>query len=96
MVLLDATDGAVASLAPLRALRLRSRGSGAESGEGLLAALRDRAEAGADYLVVPRSADEWLDSHAGPAAEMEAACRKVADQRHLCRVFELEGLREGR
>ena len=96
VVLFDATDEAVASLAPLRALRLAPEELGGESGEGLLATLRDRAKAGADYLVVPRSSDEWLDRHAGPAAEMEAACRKVADQRHLCRVFELEGLREER
>jgi hypothetical protein len=58
--------------------------------------LRHRAEAGADYLVVPRAADEWLDSQAEAVTELEAACRKIADQRHLCRVFELVGLREGR
>jgi hypothetical protein len=96
VVLLDATEGAAAALAPLRALPLAPDHVGAEGGEDLLAALRRRAEAGADYLVVPRTADEWLDSQAGAATELEAACRKIADQRHLCRVFELMGLREGR
>jgi hypothetical protein len=95
VVLLDATEGAVAALAPLRALQLAPEEFGAEGGEDLLVALRRRAEAGADYLVVPRSSDDWLDSHAGAATELEAACRKIADQRHLCRVFELEGLKEG-
>ena len=96
VVLLDATEGAVAALAPLRALPLAPKELGAEGGEGLLAALRHRAEAGADYLVVPRTADEWLEGQAEAATELEAACRKIADQRHLCRVFELVGLREGR
>lgn len=96
VVLLDATEGAAAALAPLRALPLAPEGLGAEGGEDLLAALRHRAEAGASYLVVPRASDEWLESHAGQANELEAACRKIADQRHLCRVFELEGLRERR
>lgn len=95
VVLFDATDGAVSALAPLRALRLAPEELGAEGGEDLLAELRRRAESGADYLVVPRSSDDWLDSHAGAATELEAACPKIADQRHLCRVFELEGLREG-
>ena len=92
VVLLGATEEALAALAPLRALPLAP----SEGGEDLLAALRQRAEAGADYLVVPRAADEWLDDHAEAATELEAACRKIADQRHLCRVFELVGLREGR
>lgn len=91
VVLFDAGDGAVAALEPLRARRLVPD----EAGEGLLAALRRHAEAGADYLVVPRSSDEWLERHLEPATELEAACRKIADQRHLCRVFELEQLREG-
>jgi hypothetical protein len=47
------------------------------------------AERGVDYLVVPRSADEWLQQRPDVAARIEARCRKVADQRHLCRVFEL-------
>jgi len=95
VVLLDATEGAVTALAPLRVLRLAPEELGAEGGEDLLAALRHRAEAGADFLVVPRSADDWLDSQTGVATELETACRKIADQRHLCRVFELGGLREG-
>lgn len=95
LVLFDATDGMVAALAPLRALRLTPEELGAEGGDDLLAALRRRAEAGADYLVVPRSSDDWLASHTEAATNLEAACRKIADQRHLCRVFELEGLREG-
>jgi hypothetical protein len=96
VVVLDATEGAVAALAPLRTLPLAPDQVDAEAGGDLLAALRHRAEAGADYLVIPRAADEWLEDHAAAASELEAACRKIADQRHLCRVFELVGLREER
>lgn len=95
VVLFDATDGAVAALAPLRVRRLLPEEMGEDGGEDLLTALRELAEGGADYFVVPRSSDEWLDRHAEPATEMEAACRKVADQGHLCRVFELDRLKEG-
>lgn len=91
VVLFDASDGALAALEPLRARRLVPD----DAREDLLATLRRHAAAGADYLVVPRSSDEWLDDHVEPATELETACRKIADQRHLCRVFELEGLREG-
>ncbi len=51
------------------------------------------ARRGVDYLVVPRSADDWLRRHPDVTAGIEARCRKVADQRHLCRVFELRRLR---
>jgi hypothetical protein len=95
VVLFDATDEALGALAPLRVRGLAPEELGTESDEDLLGALRRHAEAGADYLVVPRSADEWLERHVEPATELETACRKIADQRHLCRVFELEGLREG-
>jgi hypothetical protein len=95
VVLFDAADVAIAALAPLHVRRLLPEEVGEDSGEDLLTVLRELAESGADYFVVPRSADEWLDRHAEPATEMEAACRKVADQGHLCRVFELDGLKEG-
>jgi hypothetical protein len=93
VVVLEAGVAVAASLAPVRAagfatdeLRL--------IGDGSLTALRRLAEGGAEYLVVPRSADEWLERHADVTADIEASCRKVADQRHLCRVFALTGLRE--
>ncbi len=84
-------DDLAAGLAPLNAVRIAVGGGS----EDLLAELERLAEAGADYLVVPRSADEWLDRRNGLVHEIEARCRKVADQRHLCRVFELAMLREG-
>jgi hypothetical protein len=93
VVVLDAADGGAASLAPLHTVQLPLEAVGDE-GEDLLPTLTRFAEAGANYLVVPRAADEWLDRHTGAVTEMEASCRRVADQRHLCRVFELDGLRE--
>lgn len=57
-------------------------------------ALARLAERGADYLVLPRAADEWLAQHAHVEEYIQSSCRKVADQRHLCRVFELKGLIE--
>ncbi len=62
-----------------------------EAGDDL-AELERLAASGADYLVVPRTADERFER--GPLSEaIEASCRKVADQRHLCRVFDLNGMR---
>jgi hypothetical protein len=93
LVVLEAVDGVSAALTPLRAARLRA-GDPAEGGERALAELRLLAADGADYLVVPRSADEWLDSSPDFATTIETSCRKIAEQRHLCRVFDLEGLKE--
>jgi hypothetical protein len=92
LVVLEAVDGVVAALASLRPLRMRAGGEG--NGERALAELRLLADDGADFLVVPRSADEWLDSCADLRAEVESSCRKIAEQRHLCRVFDLDGLKE--
>ncbi len=91
VVLEEDADGLSAGLAPLPATRLRA---GEEAGEGdaLVAELERLAVAGADYLVVPRSLDEWFDRRSGLSARIEGACRKVADQRHLCRVFDLDDM----
>ncbi len=88
IVVFGAEEATVAALAPLRATGLC-----AADGERLLAELKRQADAGAGYLVVPRSADVWLENHAEHAEEIESSCRRVADQRHLCRVFELAGLK---
>jgi hypothetical protein len=93
LVVLEAVDGLVAALAALRPARLRT-GDQEGSADRTLAELRLLAEDGADYLVVPRSSDEWLDSRADLFAEIENNCRKIAEQRHLCRVFDLDGLKE--
>ena len=62
--------------------------------DGDLAQLRQLAAGGAEYLVVPAAEKDLLDQDAELNASIEECCRKVADQRHLCRVFALEGLRE--
>lgn len=51
------------------------------------------AQDGVDYLVVPRLADEWLDGRPELVSDIESRCRKIADQRHLCRVYDLTQLR---
>lgn len=91
LAVLEVGEDLTAGLAPLNAVRVMGGGDG----EGLLAELERLARAGADYLVVPRSSDEWLERRNGLVHEIEARCRKVADQRHLCRVFELATLGEG-
>ncbi len=58
--------------------------------EGALVTLGRLLDGGAEYLIVPRCADAWLEHNADVAAEIEASCRKIADQRHLCRVFALK------
>lgn len=93
LVVLEAVDGLAAALASLRPARLRA-GERDGSADRTLAELRLLADDGADYLVVPRSSDEWLDSRPHLAAEIESNCRKIAEQRHLCRVFDLDGLKE--
>jgi hypothetical protein len=93
LVVLETVDGLVAALGALEAARLRA-GEDDRNTERTLAELRLLADDGADYLVVPRSSDEWLDSRPQLAAEIENNCRKIAEQRHLCRVFDLEGLKE--
>ncbi len=92
LVVLEATDGITAGLAPLNAVRLVPGEEGED--ELLLGELQRFAAAGAGYLVVPRSADEWLERRAELSGQIEGSCRKVADQRHLCRVFDLSGLNE--
>jgi hypothetical protein len=94
LVVLEGIDGVASALAPFEVTPLRTSEAAGKSGEEALAELRSLAGEGADYLVVPRSSDEWLDSSADFGAAVESSCRKVAEQRHLCRVFDLEGLKE--
>jgi hypothetical protein len=79
------------ALAPVPAASLSSREL--EAGDDRLPALTHLAARGIGYLVVPRAADQWLDAHPQLAAGIEGRCRKLADQRHLCRVYELGGVR---
>jgi hypothetical protein len=92
VVLEEDAEGLAAGLAPLPAMRLPT-GDPAPERDAFLAELERLALAGGEYLVVPRSADEWFDRSAGLSSGIEDACRKVADQRHLCRVFELADMR---
>jgi hypothetical protein len=94
LVVLEAVDGVAAGLAPFKAARLRASEGAERAGSRALAELRLLAGDGADYLVVPRSSDEWLDASAELSGAVESSCRKIAEQRHLCRVFDLEGLKE--
>jgi hypothetical protein len=92
VVLEEDAEGLAAGLAPLPAMRLPAADPAPEP-DAFLTELERLALAGGEYLIVPRSADEWFDRRAGLSAEIEGACRKVADQRHLCRVFELADMR---
>jgi hypothetical protein len=78
--------GLAAQLTPLRAVDVEPAAL-QDAGDGR--PLRDLRAGGAAYLVVPRDADAWLGSHVDAAAALEAHARKIADQRHLCRVYEL-------
>jgi hypothetical protein len=95
LIVLDAGEGIAASLAPLRAQPLAVSAEGTDAAR-LLERLRDHAISGAEYLVVPRRGGEWLKRNPEAADELETACRTVADQRHLCRIFDLTALREER
>lgn len=83
--------GIAAALTPMRASGVARHALHGTS-EELLAELRSLAETGVEYLVVPSEANEWLAGRPEVQAGIEARCRKVADQRYLCRVFELAGM----
>jgi hypothetical protein len=91
LAVFETAEGLVAGLAPLDVMPV----SGVGESEELLTELERLAELGAKYLVVPRSADEWLESRPDLVHEIESRCPKLADQRYLCRVYGLEPLREG-
>ncbi len=91
LAVLELEGGFAPALAPLPAKGLRV----SELADGdPLRGLRRAALVGAQYLVVPRAAGEWLTENQEVAGEIESTCRKVADQRHLCRVYQLTGLGE--
>ena len=92
VVLEDEAERISPGLAPLATVGLAPP-EAAGGGESLLAELERLAAGGSDYLVVPRTLDEWFDRRSGLAARIEGACRTVADQRHLCRVFDLADMR---
>jgi hypothetical protein len=91
LAVLDTADDLAAGLAPLDVVPVSAAGESEE----VLAELERVAELGAEYLVVPRSADAWLGRHPALVHEIESRCSVLADQRHLCRVYGLEPLREG-
>ena len=92
IVLEQEAEGLAGSLAPLPAQRLAAGEEGEDWG-AFQAALEQLARSGAEYLIVPRSEDEWFDRRSGHGRRLEEVCRKVADQRHLCRVFDLDDMR---
>jgi hypothetical protein len=92
-LVLEAEAGVAAALAPLPATGLAVDGHGSSSA---IVELLRRGRDGAEFLVVPRSADGWLTSHAAALAVLEEDFRKVADQGHLCRVYAIEETRGDR
>jgi len=88
LVVLEAEeDGIAAALAPLRASPMPLAG---HDTTGAIVELHERGRAGAEYVVVPRGTDRWLAAHAAIEAVLDEDMRKVADQRHLGRVFAIE------
>jgi hypothetical protein len=88
VVLEEHGESIAASLAPLRATALPLVGLGATSA---IVELHEHGRAGADYVVVPRFVDRWLADHAAVEAVLAEDLKKVADQRHLGRVFAIDG-----
>jgi hypothetical protein len=88
LAVLEAVDGGIAAaLAPLRAESLQLAGHDATSA---IVELHSRCQAGVEFVVVPRATDHWLERHAAIEAVLEEDMRKVADQRHLGRVYATE------
>jgi hypothetical protein len=93
LLVLEAEVGISAALAPLQATGLAVEGHGAASA---IVELLRRGREGAQFLVVPRGADGWLAGHAAALAVLEEDFRKVADQRHLCRVYAIDEMKGDR
>jgi hypothetical protein len=87
VVLEEHPEEVAAALAPLRARALPLAGLDSTSA---IVELHERGRAGADYVVALRVTDRWLADHAAVDAVLEEDLRKVADQRHLARVFAFE------
>lgn len=87
VVLEAAEDGVAAALAPLRAEPMPLAGHDATSA---IVELHARRQAGAEFVVVPRHTDHWLQRHAAIEAVLEEDMRTVADQRFLGRVFAID------
>ncbi|MBS1843452.1 MAG: hypothetical protein JST53_03450 [Actinobacteria bacterium] len=88
IVVLEEHGEAIATgLAPLRATALPLVGLDSTSA---IVELHEHGRAGAEYVVVPRILDAWLAGHAAVDAVLEEDLTKVADQRHLARVFAFE------
>jgi hypothetical protein len=94
LAVLEANAPIASALAPLHAVPLHAADMREHNGESLLSQLRLLVAEGADYLVVPTAEEDLLDGHAELNASIEASLRKVADQRNLCRVFDLDGFRK--
>jgi hypothetical protein len=92
VVLEDDAERISPRLVPLTAVGVAA-GEAEGERESLLAELERLAAAGSDYLVVPRTVEGWFDRGCGVAARIEGSCRTVADQPHLCRVFDLADMR---
>lgn len=90
-VLEEGGEGVAAALAPLRATALALAGYDAT---GAIVALHERGRNAGGYVVVPRNTDRWLAEHGAVDAVLEEDLRKVADQRHLGRVFALDEIGE--
>ena len=91
LAVLEVEGGIAPALAPLRANGLRVDELAEKK---TIQGLRQAALVGAEYLVVPRDAGECLGEHEEVLNEIEENCRRIADQRHLCRVYELNDLGE--
>jgi hypothetical protein len=87
VVLEEHPEAIAAALSPLRAMALPLSGLDSTSA---IVALHERGRAGAAYVVAPRVTDRWLTEHAAVDAVLEEDLTKVADQRHLARVFAFE------
>jgi hypothetical protein len=87
VVLEEHPEAVAAALVPLRATALPLASLDSTSA---IVELHERGRAGADYVVALRVADRWLADHAAVEAVLEEDLEKVADQRHLARVFSFE------
>jgi hypothetical protein len=81
-------EGPVA-LEEYRAWQFPGTGPGGENGSAVLSHLRALEASGAEFLVIPRTAFDWLERHPEIADRLKSRHRFVTRQEHVCEIYEL-------
>jgi hypothetical protein len=94
VALVTSTESDLLANSPLPAFAFRYTDDPFVDPETTINDLRDIADGGAEFLVLPASSRDWLDAQKRVSAHIEDSYALVADQRNVCRIYDLR-LRPG-